>query len=349
MKKKGIFLVYVIFTAVLISVFLITAVNNLHNSFFLTKKFTGENKAYWAAESGMQYCEYKLKSDLGWPFFNAQKNSNNNKETTEEKFGKFNITSQKDGNNGYYIYGKSEKEDEEFHIYFSRKEEHPPKNSNEPISIVPTKFPNDKLSYCSYTSMKEEDLNKTINDERDINYSNLNFLVSTSPKHQAIITSPGIYIVSDGRSGIYKTVLEKMYVVDSNNKFGGGLYSGGNINIEIQGQQSNFRVSQTSNSQPEVYCKKDMTLIRTNPNNEAKNSSFIQPCSVYGGTIYLGNHFEILDKVISDDAKILDFAQNNKKELFEKYQEFKKDGTNLDQYTSSNDISFPKLTFGKKK
>ena len=38
--KKGVFLIYVLFTAVLISIFLITAVSDMHNSFFLTKKFT---------------------------------------------------------------------------------------------------------------------------------------------------------------------------------------------------------------------------------------------------------------------------------------------------------------------
>ena len=342
MKKKGVFLIYVLFTAVLISVFLITAVSDMHNSFFLTKKFTGENKAYWAAEAGMQYCEYKLKSDLGWPFFNAKNNNNNNIGT--EKFGKFTIISSGDGDNGYYVHGKSDKEAEEFHIYFSKKQT--PKG-NGLISIVPESFPSDKLSYCSYTSMKKDDLHRTTNDERDINYSNSNFIVSTYPEHQAIITSPGIYIISDGRSGIYRAVLEKMYVVDSNNKFGGGLYSGGNINIDIKGQKSNFRVSQTSNSQPEVYCKKNMNLIRDNPNNEIKNDSFIQPCSIYGGTIYLGKQFRILDPINDSYNKSIDFEDDKNEDLFEKYQDFKKDGVNLDQYTSSNDISFPKLSWGK--
>ena len=45
-KKKGVFLIYVLFTAVLISIFLLTAVSNMHNTVFMTTKFTGENKAY---------------------------------------------------------------------------------------------------------------------------------------------------------------------------------------------------------------------------------------------------------------------------------------------------------------
>ena len=55
MRKKGVFLIYVLFTAVLITVFLLTAVTNIHNSYFITNKFTGENKAYWAAEAGLQF------------------------------------------------------------------------------------------------------------------------------------------------------------------------------------------------------------------------------------------------------------------------------------------------------
>ena len=110
-KKKGVFLVYVLFTAVLISVFLITAVSDMHNSFFLTKKFNGENKAYWAAEAGIQYCEYKLKSDLGWPFLSPKTYAT----TSKEKFGKFEVTSSsnEDGGKGYYIHGKSVEDEEE--------------------------------------------------------------------------------------------------------------------------------------------------------------------------------------------------------------------------------------------
>ena len=63
-KKKGVFLIYVLFTAVLISIFLLTAVSNMHNTVFMTTKFTGENKAYWATEAGLQYCKYKLKFSM---------------------------------------------------------------------------------------------------------------------------------------------------------------------------------------------------------------------------------------------------------------------------------------------
>ena len=132
-KKKGIFLIYVLVTAVLISIFLIGAVENMHNSFFLTNKFTGENKAYWAAESGLQYCEYKLKSNLSWPF--------DIKDTkTEETFGKFKVTSTiENSGNGYFIHGESEEDEEEFCIYFSKN---PSKNTNDlTADLVPVAFP----------------------------------------------------------------------------------------------------------------------------------------------------------------------------------------------------------------
>ena len=99
-NKKGVFLIYVLFTAVLISIFLLTAVSNMHNTVFMTTKFTGENKAYWAAEAGLQYCKYKLKSDLAWPFSDSTS-------TGTEKFGEFEITSSiEDGGNGYLVQGK---------------------------------------------------------------------------------------------------------------------------------------------------------------------------------------------------------------------------------------------------
>ena len=101
-NKKGMFLIYVLFTAVLITIFLLTAVGNLQNTYFQTKKFLGENKAYWVAEAGIQYCEYKLKTDLGWPFVNTRTTDNN--QTGTETFGKFTVTSSLiNGNKGFLI------------------------------------------------------------------------------------------------------------------------------------------------------------------------------------------------------------------------------------------------------
>ena len=342
--KKGVFLIYVLFTAVLISIFLITAVSDMHNSFFLTKKFTGENKAYWAAESGIQYCEYKLKSDLGWPFFNVK--TNGAKSTGTEKFGKFEITSSiEDGGNGYLIHGISKDDSEEFCIYFSKNAKKTTLNDEELTSIVPNKFPLEpkNLSYCSYTSIKESDKKLSKDDEfGNIAYSNLKFLVSNTPEHKTVITSPGIYLVCDGRSGIYRSIVEKMLIADYNNKCGGGLYSGGDVDINLSGNNSNFRVSQTSNSKPEIYCKKDMSLSRKSFKGGEKNlTKYVFPCSIVNGTIYFGKDFDINDK-------ILDYNKTIKSNDIHGQDKFlKENGVNLDQYTNATDGQFPKLTWDK--
>lgn len=343
-KKKGVFLVYVLFTAVLISVFLITAVSDMHNSFFLTKKFNGENKAYWAAEAGIQYCEYKLKSDLGWPFLSPKTYAT----TSKEKFGKFEVTSSsnEDGGKGYYIHGKSVEDEEEFCIYFSKNIQETTLNGETINTIVPNQFPSEpkNLSYCSYTSIKEKDKDNKNDDEfKEIVYSDLNFIVSKEPTtYRAIITSPGVYIVSDGRCGIYRSVVEKMLIADYNNKCGGGLYAGGDVDINLYGNNSNFRVSQTSNSKPEIYCKKDMALSRKSFKNGGTNiTKYAFPCSIVNGTIYFGEDFDINDKILNYSKKI----KSNDIQGQDKF--LKENGVNLDQYTNATDGQFPKLTWDK--
>ena len=342
-KKKGVFLVYVLFTAVLISVFLITAVSDMHNSFFITKKFNGDNKAYWAAEAGIQYCEYKLKSDLGWPFFTASKTSITS--TGTEQFGKFQVTSSlKDNGNGYYVHGTCEEEAEEFCVYFSKNVQKTTLNGEDVNNIVPNEFPSEpsNLSYCSYTSIKETDESNNTDDEfKDVIYSKLNFIVSKEPTtYRAIITSPGVYIVSDGRCGMYRSVVEKMLIADYNNKCGGGLYAGGDVKINLSGNNSNFRVSQTSNSKPEIYCKKDMELLRQYFNNGSKDiTKYAFPCSIINGTIYFGENFDINDQILNYSKNIKSTDINGQDKFL------KENGVNLDQYTNATDGQFPKLTW----
>ncbi len=234
-NKKGILLIYVLFISVLISIFLLTAVGNMNNSFLLTNKFNGETKAYWAAETGFQYCEYKLKDNLGWPFLT-------NKGNTTENFGKFTIkTSKEDNGNGYYVHGKSNDE-EEFCIYFSKNKH----NESSAISIVPDTFPSEPkgLSYCSYTSIKESDITNLSNGTtNNTDVSSEEIIVSKSPtKYKALINPLGIYIVSDGRYGAYRSVVEKMLIADNSSGLNAGIYAGtGNRHLGATA----FRLSKT--------------------------------------------------------------------------------------------------------
>ena len=348
-KKKGVFLIYVLFTAVLITVFLLTAVKDMQDSFFLTKRFSGDNKAYWASLAGIEYCEYKIKEDVSWPFLNTESSSE------PELFGSFKVELKKHGDDGYYIHGVSEKEKEEFHIYFSNKnsneisdEAKKLNGSDKEISIVPDTFPSDDvkdLSYCSYNSMTQA---KTLifddsksQEEGSEDYASINLIVSKNNNHKAKITFPGIYIVSDGRSGGYKSVIEKMFIVDNNNICPAGIYAGGEIDIQLLGNNSTFKISQTSNLKPEIYCKKDMKIEKRGVNS-ADTEKYTIPMSARAkGTIYFGakNNFTLTD----DLEKNNDFSTNGN---FEKYVNFKKQfGINLDTYTDSKDNLFPKLSW----
>ena len=330
-NKKGILLIYVLFISVLISIFLLTAVGNMNNSFLTTNIFTGENKAYWAAESGIQYCEYKLKSDIGWPFLT-------NKEYTE-KFGKFTITSKKDGENGYYVHGKTDKR-EEFCIYFSKKEKKIAELNNiTTYNIIPDKFPSDpkSLSYCSYSSITKSDKENLLNGATNNNdNTEKELIVSKSPvEHKIMIISPGIYIVSDGRCGAYRSVIEKMLIADNSNGFNAGIYAGGNINITMSGHNSTFAVSNIANSKPEVYCKGQIKITRNGHSNS--NSKYVFPISMENGTIYYGNRnsFNICDKIENGINESTTKITNN--EFKRKY------GLNLEEYSASKDDLFPKI------
>lgn len=349
-KKKGVLLIYVLSVSVLICIFLLTAVGNMNNSFFLTKRFTGENRAYWAAQSGIQYCAYKLKSDLGWPFFNAQSSDNN--KTGTEIFGKFKVTTSKeDGGNGYYIYGKSSEDEEEFCIYFSKREDSI--LGSEDISIVPSNFPSEpkNLSYCSYTCMQESDIknfnntstisnpqNKKISpfveNEENKKVIEKNIIVSKSPvEYKTIVSSLGIYIVSDGRCGAYRSVIETMFVADNGNSFGAGIYAGGNIDLILSGNDSSFKVSNGSNSKPEIYCKGDINIYRNNKANSDSDYSF--PTSIGNGQIYFGKGFNIIDR--TDEGKSLTTKRTTINDFKREY------GINLEKYPTSKEDLFPKI------
>ncbi len=329
-KKKGIFLIYVLFTAVLLSVFLLTAVGEMHNSFFLTRRFTGENKAHWAAEAGIQYCEFKLKQNLSWPFLN-------NTDSLNETFGEYKIESRKHGKDGYYIHGISTDEDEEFHIYFSKKNT----KTSSGLNIVPENFPSSELRYCSYNSFNEDYISHTYEtkdtyQEDEEEYNNVEMAVGNN--HIASISSPGVYIISDGRSRIYESVIEKMLVVDNNNRMGGGLYAGGNIDIGICGRNSKFQISQTSNKKPEVYCKKNMNIMKSNDATTDTDYNF----PIYtklNGTIYYGKDFNIRDTYAEDNS----FSNKNINPGLAR----RKYGLNLKEYTSAKDDLFPKLEWSK--
>ena len=89
-----------------------------------------------------------------------------------------------------------------------------------------------------------------------------NIIVSKSPvEYKTIVSSLGIYIVSDGRCGPYRSVIETMFVADNGNSFGAGIYAGGNIDLILSGNDSSFKVSNGSNSKPEIYCKGDINTV----------------------------------------------------------------------------------------
>ena len=325
-NKKGILLIYVLFISVLISIFLLTAVGNMNNSFLLTNKFNGEAKAYWAAETGFQYCEYKLKDNLGWPFLT-------NKGNTTENFGKFTIkTSKEDNGNGYYVHGKSNDE-EEFCIYFSKNKH----NESSAISIVPDTLPSEPkgLSYCSYTSIKESDITNLSNGTtNNTDVSSEEIIVSKSPtKYKALINPLGIYIVSDGRYGAYRSVVEKMLIADNSSGLNAGIYAGGDINILLSGDSSTFQVSNMANSKPEIYCKGALKITREKKANSELKYSF--PISIENGQIYYGTLFKIIDKV--DNGTKVSNSKKTNNELKRTY------GLNLEKYSSSKDDLFPKI------
>ncbi len=354
-NKKGVLLMSVLVAAVLISIFLLTAVADLNNSFFLSKKFTSENKAYWAAETGIQYCEYKLKSDLGWPFFNAT--TTNNNETGTEKFGKFTVTTSKhDGGKGYYINGKSETDAEEFCIYFSKRED-TILGSND-ISIVPSSFPSEpkNLSYCSYSSMKKSDIDQIYLENienKKIADTEKTFIVSNKPiTYKTLITSPGIYIVSDGRSGPYRSVIETMLIANNGNGFNSGIYAGGNINLTLLGNESLFKCSNDSNGKSEIYCKGNINIDRKESDvsySDASSSSnpleklikkYTSSCPISlgdNGQIYFGQEIKIVDEI--DENKTLSTKNMSTNDFKRTY------GLNLEKYPSSKDDEFPKITW----
>ena len=349
-NKKGMFLIYVLFTAVLITIFLLTAVGNLQNTYFQTKKFLGENKAYWVAEAGIQYCEYKLKTDLGWPFVNTRTTDNN--QTGTETFGKFTVTSSLiNGNKGYLIHGTCEEDSEEFCIYFSKRK------SKTDTNLVPMSFPStpSNISYCSYNSVAEGNLDN-IMQNNNIEYSDIQFTVSKSPEYKTVIITPSIYITSDGRCRGHRAVIEKMFVPDyGNTNYGGGIYAGGDIDISLVNQNNSIKVNQISNAHPKVYCKKNVKIARNSEwinapmsytTNNTSNYSF--PFSISDGTIYMNNLpyiFEIKQQAHNGKNHGIDTITNNgnlnngNADLKQQY------GINIEKYTESDEDLFPQVTW----
>ncbi len=66
--KKGVLLIYAIAIITVLAIFATVAMNQMQNSTFLTKRFTGETKAYWASRAGLEYAQYNLKKEPQWPF-----------------------------------------------------------------------------------------------------------------------------------------------------------------------------------------------------------------------------------------------------------------------------------------
>lgn len=328
-RAKGIFLIYVAAAAALISIFLIGAVKNVHNSFFLTKKLAGESKAFWAAEAGMNYAEYRLKKNIGWPFTTSES------ESTE--FGDYRITeTSENGGEGKLIHGKTEDGTSEFCIYFSKSL----KTNDDYTTIVPAYFPSDpaNINYCSFNSLNEKNLKSGTkqSDSDTPKFSNANVEISKSPGvRRVILTTPGIYIACDGRSGIYRSVLEKLMIADNSRLYGAGVYSGNDISVSLKGIGSSFGIAQTSNSKPDIYCKGKMSVNRDKGVDDNPRD-YVFPCNIEDGTIYYGNNIDI-----SDNAP----AVGNSYSTRTSASSFNKSyGINIDKYSADKNL-FPNLSW----
>ena len=336
LKKRGIFIIYVIIAASFITIFLIGAVKNMHESFFLTKKFTGEVKSRWAAESGIEYCKYRLKQNLGWPF-------DSSKSVYEPTtFGSFTVNETKYGD-GFLVHGKSEEHFAEFIIYFSKKKTQKDGDiEGEKIqSIVPDSFPQEpaNISYCSYSSIDIKDTAGGVKqDDSALDKFNNEYIeVCSKPKsHKAVVASPGIYIASEGRSGIYKTIIENLIIADNSNIFGAGVYAGGDIKVNILGTGSIFSISRQSTSQPEVYCKGNFSLTRTPDPEITEKYKF--PCVIEDGTIYYGSTFNLEDSNETKNSSITTSDNDSTNYIARKY------GIKVDKYDGQ---LFPSMPWGK--
>lgn len=328
-SKRGIFLIYVLFAVALITVFMFGSVEKLQQTIFLGKKLNGENKAFWASEAGIAYAEYRLKQNIGWPFLRESP-------TESVSFGSFKVTETKtNGGNGLVVHGITEDESEEFCIYFSNKITSKTENGTTFSSIVPSSFPSEpkNLSYCSYSSMTKNTVQQLFsygNEQKK--YSMELVEISSNPKvHRSIITAPGVYVASEGRSGVYRAVTEKMMIADRANVVGAGLYAGGNVNINLKRSDAAFTISQSSNAKPELYCKKDMIMQR---NGSSSSGTYTFPCKADNGTIFYGNKF-----ILNDNA----YGKSYSSEIPTMKRDY---GVNIDRYS---DQEFPKLSWNEVK
>lgn len=308
-NKKGIFLIYVLFTTTLLSIFLIGATKDAHESLFAAKKFLGERKAYWAARAGQTYAMFRLNENESWPFGGTKENG---------KFGTYNITEKK-CQNGIKIHGKSEDGDSEFFIIFSDKSE----KKNDVYTIVPDGLDDENdVRHFSYNTLKSNSI---------ITGEYVTEIIETSTKpfsRRTAISSPGVYIVAEGRSGGYRAAIERMGVIEDPETYSGGIYTAGDIIIDLNSRHSMMSVNQIKNGRPDIYCNGSFILTRSKDLNSEKVKF---PLKIEDGTLFYRKDIKISDGINSYTNRQTHAKHNFKRNL----------GIQIDKI--ENDNEFPSV------
>lgn len=305
---KGIFLICALFATTLISIFMIGAAKNLHESLFVVKKFLGERKAYWAAQAGQAYAIWRMHGDKSWPFSGTLKDND---------FGTYKVSESRIGD-VVKIHGKSGEGDSEFFIVFSNSKT--PKGDYS--TIVPEGFEDDDdLRYFSYNTLSSSGDSGNYVSE----------IIETAEKpfsRKTVISRPGVYIAADGRSGAYRSALEKMVIIESSEQYTGGIYSGGDIEVNLKGENAIMSIVQASTGKPDVFCKGAFSVGRTSLNQASKKTKF--PVQLADGTVYYRSDVKIDDKVTN---KVYSSMKSSDRNSFKR-----KYGLNIDKYSASNEF-----------
>lgn len=318
MKKryKGIALLYVLFITALLTIYMSGSVQQLLQSVFITKKFTGSEKAYWASFAGQEYIKHKIYENISWP---------SNSHLGTEKYCDYSVKSEDTGT-GIKVHGISDDRTSEFYIFFSKEKHSMTTPEGETCtSIVPSSLP-DGITCCSYNTLTAG--TSASGTER--------IQTSSDPSRIATISVPGIYIASEGISGAYKSTTEKLIITENSSLYSGGIYSGGDIAINLKGDAATMQLSKSSTAKPDIFCKGTFYVNRErNEDEEEPSAKKTFPVSLEEGTIYYK------DKITIDDRANGENYSSNKMSSRTAFK--RKYGLNIDRYSSSN--SFPEASW----
>lgn len=197
-QSRGIILLFTLLITVTLSFILMGAVWRMQSSIFLTYRLSSEIKAYWSALAGLEFVQNKIMLDRNWAGVKPLNSAS-------VVCGKYSVDINSDG----YVKGLDSDADASFHLVFADP------GAAEVSSSVPDAN-NAGLYYYSQNTIPysiEQSASDDITDSKI--YDDFSCDIGYGLSRSVKIPYMGVYLVSMGKAGAYKTTLEKIFTVSA--------------------------------------------------------------------------------------------------------------------------------------